>query len=283
MARRLTKRRAIVGALIVLVAVVAGWTSIQPSYERRWVAQQAVLPAARVDGHLAHVQGVRNFHYTAADAFTPAYYDRTYDLDKLVSASFIVTPFSEAWRGPAHTFVTFGFADSQFVSISVEARREPGEIYEPIRGLFKQYELMYVIGDERDLIGQRAAFGKSPVYLYPIRAPREKIRAVFVEMLQRADSLRTHPEFYNTLTNSCTSNLIAHVNHVAPNEIPSGIKTIFPGYSDEVAHTLGLIDTDLDIAHARDRFRINERARRYAQDSLFSFRIRDTTTVPAGA
>jgi hypothetical protein len=276
-----TQRGVLVGALMVVGAAVVVWMTVRPTNERIWIAQQGVLPAARIDGHLAHVQGVRNFHFTAEDRFTPAYYDRTYDLDKLVSASFILTPFSEAWRGPAHTFVTFGFSDSQFVSISVEARREPGETYGPVTGLFKQFELIYVIGDERDLIGQRAAFGKSPVYLYPIRAPRERIREVFVEMLQRADSLRGHPEFYNTLTNNCTSNVIAHVNHVAPHRIPSGLRTILPGYSDEVAHELGLIDTDLDLPHARARFRINERARQYAQDSLFSFRIRETT-APAG-
>jgi len=278
---RFSKRKALVGALVVVGGIAVFWMTVHPTNERAWVTQQAVLPAARIDGHLAHVQGVRNFHFTAEDKFAPAYYDRTYDLDKLVSASFIVTPFSEAWRGPAHTFVTFGFSDSQFVSISVEARREPGETYGPVTGLLKQFELIYVIGDERDLIGQRAAFGKSPVFLYPIRAPRERIRDVFVEMLQRADGLRSHPEFYNTLTNNCTSNVIAHVNHVAPHRIPSGLKTILPGYSDEVAHDLGLIDTDLDIVHARERFRINERAHKYAQDSLFSFRIRDTT-APAG-
>jgi hypothetical protein len=256
--------------------------SVHPTNQRTWITQQAVLPSARIDGHLAHVQGVRNFHYSDENAFVPAYYDRTYDLDKLVSASFILTPFSESWRGPAHTFVTFGFSDSQFVAISVEARREPGEAYAPLTGLFKQFELIYVVGDERDLIGQRAAFGTSPVYLYPIRAPRERIREVFVEMLQRADSLRDHPEFYNTLTNNCTSNLIAHVNHVAPHRISSGLKTILPGYSDEVAYQLGLIDTDLDLAHARERFQINVRARRFFSDSLFSQRIRETTAAPAG-
>ncbi|MDB4891697.1 MAG: hypothetical protein JWL61_3552 [Gemmatimonadetes bacterium] len=278
---RISKRKVLLGVVIVVAVAVGVWMSIRPTNERAWVTQQAVLPAVRIDGHLAHVQGVRNFQYTAEDKFTPAYYDRTYDLDKLVSVSFIVTPFSESWRGPAHTFVTFAFSDSQFVSISVEARREPGETYGPLTGLFKRYELIYVIGDERDLIGQRATFGKSPVYLYPIRAPRERIRAVFVEMLQRADGLREQPEFYNTLTNNCTSNVIAHVNHVAPHRISSGIKTILPGYSDEVAFKLGLIDTDLDLEHARQRFRINERARQYAGDPLFSFRIRETT-IPAG-
>lgn len=272
----------LLGALIVLALAAGVWMSIRPTNERAWVTQQAVLPTVRIDGHLAHVQDVRNFRYTAEDRFISAYDDRTYDLDKLVSVSFIVTPFSDSWRGPAHTFVTFGFSDSQYVSISVEARREPGETYGPLAGLFKQYELIYVIGDERDLIGQRAAFGKSPVYLYPIRAPREKIREVFVEMLQRADGLREHPEFYNTLTNNCTSNVIAHVNHAAPHRIASGVKTILPGYSDEVAYSLGLIDTDLDLAQARERFRINDRARRFALNSLFSFRIREPTGAPAG-
>ncbi|MEO8335960.1 MAG: DUF4105 domain-containing protein [bacterium] len=279
---RVTTRGITVASLAAVVLATGAWMSVRPTNDRTWITQQAVLPVARIDGHLAHVQGVRNFHYSAEDKFVPAYDDRTYDLDRLVSASFIVTPFSESWRGPAHTFVTFGFSDSQFVSISVEARREPDEAYGPLTGLFKQYELMYVIGDERDLIGQRAAFGTAPVYLYPIRAPRERIREVFVEMLERADRLRQHPEFYNTLTNSCTSNVITHVNHVAPHRIPSGIRTILPGYSDEVALELGLIDTDLDIAGARERFRINERARRSEQDSLFSFRIRDTTALAAG-
>ncbi|MEO5817297.1 MAG: DUF4105 domain-containing protein [Gemmatimonadaceae bacterium] len=276
------KRRVVVGALVVVGVAVAVWMSVRPTNQRTWITQQATLPAARIDGHIAHVTSVRNFHYTGENTFVPAYDDRTYDLDKLVSASFILTPFSKAWRGPAHTFVTFGFSDSQFVSISVEARREQGETYAPLTGLFKQFELIYVIGDERDLIGQRAAFGTSPVYLYPIRAPRERIREVFVEMLQRADGLREHPEFYNTLTNNCTSNLIAHVNHVAAHRISGGLKTILPGYSDEVAYQLGLIDTDLDLAHARARFQINERARRFAQDSLFSFRIRETSTARSG-
>jgi hypothetical protein len=280
---RTSKRNVFLGLMVVAIVAVGVWMSIRPTNERAWVTQQAVLPAARIDGHLAHVQGVRNFQYTAEDKFTPAYYDRTYDLDKLVSVSFILTPFSESWRGPAHTFVTFGFSDSQYVSISVEARREPGEAYGPLTGLFKRYELIYVIGDEHDLIGQRAIFGTSPVYLYPIRAPRERIRAVFVEMLQRANGLREHPEFYNTLTNNCTSNVIAHVNHVAPHRISSGIKTILPGYSDEVAFKLGLIDTDLDLEHARERFRINTRARRFAEDPLFSFRIREPATVSSGS
>jgi len=270
----------IAGAVLAAVGGIA-WSRVRPSNDRVWIPQQAVLPEARVDGHLVHVRNVRNFQYTAGDVFTPAYYDRTYDLDKLVSASFVLSPFSERWRGPAHSFVTFQFADSQFVAISVEARKEPGEAYAVLTGLLKRFELMYVIGDERDLIGSRALYADDPLYLYPIRAPRERIRQVFVEMLERAERLRTHPEFYNTVTNNCTSNVIAHVNRVAPGKIPGGLKTILPGYSDDVALELGLLDTDLDLEQARERYRINELARRYAKDPAFSFRIREASAAPA--
>ena len=266
-------------AAVVLSLAVAGasiaWSTVRPSNARPWATEQAVLPAVEIAGSRAHVRGVRDFAYTAPGRFTPRYDDRTYDLDKLTGVWFVLTPFSRAWRGPAHSFVTFGFADSQFVSISVEARRERGEEYGPLTGLFKRFELVYVIGDERDLIGQRAIHGAYPVYLYPIRAPRERIREVFVEMLARADALRERPEFYNTLTNNCTSNVVRHVNHVAPRTVPGGPKTILPGYTDEVAHRLGLIDTELDMAAARERFRINERARQYADDPGFSLRIRE--------
>jgi len=276
-------RRALGLSLLVVpaAAMIAGafaWARVHPTNERTWITQQAVLPSVSFEGNFAHVKGIRNFSYEAPARFTPAYYDRSFDLGKLTSAWFVLTPFSERWRGPAHSFVSFGFADSQFVAISVEARREPGENYDALTGLLKRFELLYVIGDERDLIGSRARFDETPVYVYPIRARPERIRQVFVEMLQRANGLRSDPEFYNTLTNNCTSNVVRHVNDVAPHSVPGGIKTILPGYTDEVAHRLGLIDTELGLMQARERFRVNERARRYSNDPAFSLRIRE----PAG-
>lgn len=269
------KRRSILaGAILVTAALVVAWGTIRPSATRDWIPEQARVPGAEILGKSVRIGNVRNFAYSARNEFSPAYDQRTFDLDKLESVWYVLTPFSDQWRGPAHSFVSFGFADSQFVAISVEARREPGETYDAIKGLFKRFELIYVVGDERDLIGQRAAFSSDQVYLYPIKATPEKMRAMFVAMLARANKLRDEPEFYNTLTNNCTSNVVAHVNQIAPNTVPSGIKTILPGYTDEVAHRLGLIDTKLDIDAARDRFLVNDRARRFIKDPQFSFRIR---------
>lgn len=268
-------RRAIAGSVaVVLIAALIAWRSISPRSDRAWIDEQAVMPRVAVDGHMVRIGNVRTFRFTARHEFATSYAERAYDLDKLESVWYVLTPFSLRWRGPAHSFVTFGFSDSQFVAVSVEARREPGENYDVLTGLFKRYELMYVVGDERDLIGQRAAFGTDRVYLYPIKAKPEQMRAMFLSMLDRANRLREHPEFYNTLTNNCTSNVIAHVNDVKPGTVATGIKTILPGYTDEVAYGLGLIDTRMTLEQARDRYLINDRARKYLNDSLFSFRIR---------
>jgi hypothetical protein len=141
---------------------------------------------------------------------------------------------------------------------------------------------MYVVGDERDLVGQRAAFDDDRVYLYPIRAKPERMREMFLAMLERANRLRERPEFYNTLTNNCTSNVVAHVNQIAPKTVPAGIKTILPGYTDEIAFRLGLIATELDLPHARERYLINDRARRFITDSSFSVRIRESGASSTG-
>jgi hypothetical protein len=265
--------------LAVVAAVTATALAVmQPRTNRTWVEPHAVMTRADVTGESVRLDSVRTFTHAGEDRFTTAYDNRTYDLSKLETVWFIVTPFSKRWRGPAHTFVSFGFSDSQYVAISVEARREPGETYGPLTGLFNQFELIYVIGDERDLIGSRAAFGGYDVYLYPIRASKERIRALFLEMLARSNGLATTPEFYNTLTNNCTSNVVAHVNHIVPRRVPRGIKTILPGYADEVAYSLGLIDNAISMDEARRRYRVNDRAKRFANDPLFSHRIRETNT-----
>ncbi len=264
----------LVAVALVVVSCVAWWRSITPRTDRVWAPEHAVMPEVEFDGHLARIHNVRSFRWRSAEQFTRAYDDRVVDLDSIRTAWFIVTPFSRRFRGPAHTFVSFGFADSQYVAISVEARRQPGEHYAVLTGLFKRFEVIYVVGDERDLIGSRARFGGYDVYVYPIRASPERIRAVFVEMLHRANRLREHPEFYNTFTNNCTTNLLAHVDQVAPHLIPRGIKTVFPGYADEVAYNLGLIDDSVSLADARSRYRVNDRARAAGNAPDFSQQIR---------
>ena len=261
-------------AALLLLGVVALLAGRRPSNERAWIPEQAVLPSVRFEGNRVHVRNVRDFTFRSATDFTPGYRDRTYDLDRLERVWFVLSPFNRDWRGPAHAFLSFGFSDGQYVSLSVEARREVGEAYSVVKGALREYEIMYVVGEERDLIGLRAVAWDDPVYLYPVRATPEQARELFVRMLRRAHELESRPEFYNTFLNNCTTSILDPVDRIAPGRIPFGWEVLLPGYSDQLAHERGLLDTDLPLEQAREAFRINERAKAAAGDPAFSTRIR---------
>lgn len=268
------KKPILIGAFAAVAVAAAGWSAVRPSNHRDWTIGQERLPHASFTSGSVRISDFRNFAYDSAGEPTVVRFEnRTYDLDQLRTVWFVLAPFERENRGPAHSFLSFGFADSQYVAISVEARREQGEDYSILKGILKRYELMYVVGDERDLIRLRVARGDD-VYLYPIRTTPAKARALFVRMLEQANSLREHPQFYNTLTNNCTTNILEHANSIASVKIPYGREVLLPGYADELARKLGLLDTDLPIEEARRRFFINERARDAFDDPAFSTLIR---------
>lgn len=246
----------------------------RPSNDRAWAKDQQVLPHVTVVDSTIRIEGFRRFRYPSADSVAARWDTTTVDLRALRSIWFVLALFSDGWRAPAHTFVSFGFDDSSYVAVSVEARRETEEPYGILRGVARNYELIYVIGDEQDLIGRRVAANEGDVYLYPVVASPEQAQALFLDMVERAERLRRAPEFYNTVSNSCNSNLVDHVNRIAPGAIPGGLKLLLPGYADEVAHGLGLIDAGASLDDARRRYRINERGRPFLTDPTFSVRIR---------
>ena len=269
-------RRIAAGLLgLAVLALTIGWTALAPSNRREWQAEQRLMPRVRFDGSRVSIDNVRNFRWDPGTNARPSWDTRTYDLGALSSVWYVLTPFSRDRRGPAHAFVSFGFDDGTHIAISVEARREQGEQYSIVRGLLKRFEIMYVVGDERDLIQQRVVRGDD-VYLYPLRASREQARLLFTDMLTRANDLHERPEFYGTLRNNCTTNLLEHVNRIADEPIRYGRRILFPGYSDEVAHERGLIDTDLPLAEARAKFLINDRALGASGRTDYSQRIRPT-------
>jgi len=266
------RKKTIVFLLFCLVVLIV-WLSISPSNNRNWNTDQAILPSAEIEGNLIHIHNIRNFTYRSTTDFTPAYYDKTFDLTKLKKIYYIVEPFSN-WEGSAHTFVSFEFESSQFISISIEIRKEKGEGFSAWKGLLKQYEIMYVIADEWDVVKLRSNYRKDSVFIYPIKTTPERMQKVFLEMIQSANKLKDKPEFYNTLTNTCTTNLVHHANSIVPGRIPFSYKVLFPGYSDRLAYDLGLIDTNLSFEETRAKYKINERADKYADSPDFSQKIR---------
>ena len=244
----------------------------RPSTSRDWSPDQKVMPSVAIRGDLVEVRNVRNFRYRSTSDFDLNYETRTYDISKLDSVWFIVERFGDI-PGLAHTFLSFGFGD-EYVAISAEIRKERGALYSPWKGLLREYELMYVIGDERDLIGLRTNHRRDLTYLYPVRTTPEKMRQVFLDMVRRADSLGKRPEFYNTLTNNCTTNIVSHVNTISPRRIPFSTRIVLPAYADSLAHEIGLIDSDLPLEKLRERHRIDPIAQRAGIDVRFSQVIR---------
>lgn len=260
---------------IIAVVLIATWAFLAPSQDRNWSEEQFQLAQARFDGDTVHVSGVRNFLWQGDTTFAPMWEERDYRLDQVATAWYILVPFSTNWRGPAHSFVSFGFDDGRYLALSVEARREQGEIYGIVTGMLRRFELIYIVGDEKDLIGRRAASGLDQVFLYPIKADRAAVRGMLKGMLDRVNKLHAEPEFYNTVTNNCTVNLVKHVNDVAPGFMSAASWRIaLPGYSDVIAHRLGLIDSTLPIEQARKQFQITEKARAALGRPDFSSLIR---------
>jgi hypothetical protein len=268
-------RRALAAAATALAVAALVFALIRPSHDRDWTPEHVRMPWAEFAGDLVRINDVRDFRYDEDGIVAQGWYDRIYDLNALRSMWYVLSVFDgEGWRGPAHGMFSFGFADGAYVVISVEARKEVGETYSWWRGLFKKYELIYVVGDERDLVLTRAVHRPDVVYMFPVAATPEKIRELFVDMLDRANALRKRPEFYNTLTDNCTSRLRDHVNAIAPGRIPASWKIALPGYSDELMESLELLDSDLPLEDARRRYMINDLARRHASSPEFSRAIR---------
>jgi hypothetical protein len=255
------------------------WSMIEPSNDREWQPEVAVLPYATFDGNLITVHNIRNFDYRTETEFTPAYYDRTYDLTKLDSVDLIAA----YWMGPtiAHIFLSFGFGDDH-LAISIEARKEATEGYSSIKGFFKQYELIYIVGDERDLIRVRTNYRQDPpedVYLYRLTGSLENAKRVFLDYLKTINELRDRPKFYNTLTANCTNVIWMHTR-LNPGHLPFSWKILLSGFTPAYLHEQGKLDTDLSFEELQRRSRINKRALQADQASDFSRRIRAGISLP---
>ncbi len=245
----------------------------RPGKDRVWAKDQALVPEVSISGSRITVKNVRNFRWGEGGK-TGVYETRTFDVDAIETAWFVLSPFGLT-GAMAHTFASFGFTDGTYVSISVEARREHRERYSPWRGLWRQYEVTYVIADERDMIALRTHARSYETYLYRVEAELPKIRGFFKGMVMKADDFRNHPEFYHSLWNTCTTNLVKHMNEITPRRVPKlDLRILLPGYADRLAYRLGLIKADGNFAAVREAHKINAKALAAPLDENWSKAIR---------
>ncbi|MGD9645799.1 MAG: DUF4105 domain-containing protein [Pirellulales bacterium] len=258
---------------IVLVCALSGCQALRPTNDANWSPDQAVLPTAEYHGNLVTVHNVRNCDYRSTTDYVVRHEDRTYDLNDLRSVDFIVVPFKEAPQ-LAHTMLSFGFDHDDYLAVSVEIRKRRDESFSAWKGMFPHYEIMYVAADERDVIALRTNHRHDDVYVHRTRATPEQARALFVDVVARMNKLAVEPEYYNTFTNNCTTNIRRHVNDLAPGRVPYDYRVMMPGYSDQMAYNLGMLATSEPFPLAREHARVNELAFRYREAPDFSRQIR---------
>ena len=269
------RKRLLITYSLVFVAILSWWLFvINPSNERQWQPDLAKLPYATINGDIVTVYNIRNFDYHGEFDFSPAYYTKTYDLTKLEGGDL----FAVYWMGPAiaHTIMSFNFGDKDYLAVSIEARKELNESYSTIKGFFRQYELTYIVADERDVIRLRTNYRKDPleqVYLYHPQASKENTRRLFLEYIRKINELHDKPMFYNTLVDNCTTgiwfNTLVNKSHM-----PFSWKILLSGYVPEYLYESGRLDTHIPFDQLQQLALINRVAQAADQSPDFSRCIR---------
>jgi hypothetical protein len=265
------RRRGKVIAGLAVLAVAAWWLTLQPSNDRNWQPDLAVLAYADMEGSAVTIHNIRNCEYRSETDFDVRHYDKTYDLDKIRTADLYMV----YWGSPhmAHTMISFGFEGGDYICFSIETRKEKGEGYSAVKGLYRQFELIYVAADERDLVRLRTNFRQGEeVYLFRLTFSRDQVRTLFLDYLRRMNSLRQKPEWYSALTHNCTTAI--RTQRAATDRAPWDWRMLANGHGDKLFYERGMIPTGLPLAELKQKGHINARARAAGNAADFSQRIR---------
>ena len=271
-------RRACLWALAPCAAVGCWWSSIPARNDRDWQPDVARTPTAEKRGSGVTVRDIRHFDYRPETDFTERWETRTYDLDRLVGLDLFVS-----YWGPtlyAHTILSWQFEDAPPLAVSIETRKEKGESYSAVRGFFRQFELVYVVADERDVVRLRTSFRGEQVFLYRLATSREAARALLEQYLEEANVLARQPAWYNAFTENCTTAIWRNVRALAP-ESPFDWRLLANGYVDRMLYERGEVDTSLPFGELRARSDVTERAKACPDREDFSRCLREGLPAPA--
>lgn len=265
-----------------IVAIFAATLLIRPSNDRSWAADQARVAQISIADDVVTINNFRNSVYRSDSDFDVTFETKQFELDQIESVWFIVQRF-DVRDGLAHVFVSFGLkeaSDPEFFSISIEIRREEGESYSPLRGMYRTYELTNVVGDERDLIGVRTIHRPDDrVFMYRVNATAQESQALFLKFAQRIEKLRAAPRFYNTLVDNCANGIVRLTYELTPEPINwLDPRIVLPGYSAKFGFEKGLIGDRKNgqtFDELQGKSRIDEIARRVGITESFSNDIRE--------
>jgi hypothetical protein len=272
--RRRLPRMAV--CLAGFLVVLACWLSLKPSNNRNWQADDSQTPWAEINGDQVTIHNFRDCDYRTELDYTCQWLTKTVLLSQLRGIDVFVTYWGSPWI--AHPIVSFQFGDNDHVAASIETRDQVGQGYSAIRGFFRQYELLYIFSDERDLVRLRSNYRTGEdVYLFHTAAGPEWSRKLFLEYLDNANKLRQHPQWYNAITDNCTTNIFTQM--AATGQLPAGSSVhdwwvLLNGRGPEILYRNGNFAGNLPFAELMKRAYINPVARTVNDAPDFSQRIR---------
>jgi hypothetical protein len=270
--------RACLWALVPCAVLTVWWLSIPARNDRDWQPDVARTATAEWQGSAVTVRGVRDFDYRTETDFTERWQTRRYDLDRAAGVDLFVS-----YWGPtlyAHTILSWAFDEGPPLAVSIETRKEKGESYSALLGFFRQFELIYVLADERDVVRLRTSYRGERVFLYRLATPRAGARALLEQYLREANALAVHPAWYNAFTENCTTTIWRNVRALSP-ENPFDWRLLANGYVDRMLYERGAVDTSLPFAELRARSDVTERARACGDRADFSRCLREGLPTPA--
>ncbi len=256
---------------MVFVLLLAWWLRIEPSNDRDWAPEVAQQATGQIDGRWVTLDSVRNFDWHTKTDYDVRWEQRRYDLDRLSSVDMILSYWGRP--GIAHTLVSFGFDDGEYVTFSVEVRKERSEAFSEIGGFFRQFEASVIAADERDIVRLRTNVRGEDVYLYRVQLSPEAQRALFIAYVEEANAWALQPRFYNTLTVNCTTVIYSMLAKIVDG-VPLDYRLLLSGLLPEYLHGLDGLAPGHSIAELRERGRITQRALDADRDPDFSRLIR---------
>jgi hypothetical protein len=257
--------------VVAFGALILWWQTIAPSNHRDWAADVARQPHATVNGSVVTIDNVRDFRWRSDTDFDERWDKRTYDLDQLTSTDIVFS----YWGMPAiaHTMISFGFSDGSHVVFSVEVRRERTEAWSEIGGFFREFELIVIAADERDIIAVRTNVRGEDDYIYRLALPQATARSLFLAYIAEANQLLDTPRFYNTLTSNCTTQIYTMARHIV-GDLPMDYRLLVTGYLPSYLYQRKGLNRRFTQEELRESGRITDRARHSGTSDTFSADIR---------
>jgi hypothetical protein len=257
---------------IVFFGITIWWQSLKPVDDRNWQPDVAETAWTERDGDKITIHNFRNFDYQPGLPPKPRWETKVVDLSQLRG----VDLFINFWGSTliCHPIVSFQFGPDDHVAISVETRMAQGQSYSTVRGFFKQFALIYIVADERDVVRVRTNYRHEQLYLYRTSVQPERARALFLDYLKTVNALHERPQFYNALTSNCTTNVRTHTAATTTKPAPWDWRMLVNGTVDELVYERGGFASHLPFAELKQRSLIDDRAQAADRALDFSERIR---------